>query len=73
MAPILQESKVQGVVCGLRDITERKQMEQGLRAALEKEKELNELKSQFSSMVSHEFRTPLAIVLKIYCNATVTE
>jgi signal transduction histidine kinase len=63
LAAIFQENKIHDVVCGLRDITERKQMEQGLRAALEEERELSELKSRFSSMVSHEFRTPLAIIL----------
>jgi signal transduction histidine kinase len=34
-----------------------------LKMALEKEKELNELKSRFVSMASHEFRTPLATIL----------
>lgn len=31
--------------------------------ALDREKEMNELKSKFVSMASHEFRTPLSIVL----------
>ena len=45
------------------NITDRKNAEQKLVIALEKEKQLNELKSRFVSMASHEFRTPLSTVL----------
>lgn len=45
------------------DITARKQAEEEVRQALEKEKELNELKSRFISMTSHEFRNPLNSIL----------
>lgn len=46
-----------------RDITERKKAEAEMRHALAKEKELNELKSEFVSMVSHEFGNPLNTVI----------
>ncbi len=45
------------------DISEKKIAETELRATLKKEMELNELKSRFVSMASHEFRTPLSAVL----------
>jgi PAS domain S-box-containing protein len=57
------------------DITERKQAEVQIRQALEREKELNQLKSYFISMTSHQFRTPLtkilgsAELLKSYSNS----
>ncbi|HEX5024361.1 MAG TPA: PAS domain-containing sensor histidine kinase [Agriterribacter sp.] len=45
------------------DISERIKTEENLLKSLEKEKELNELKSRFVSLASHEFRTPLSTVL----------
>jgi PAS domain S-box-containing protein len=44
------------------DITTLKRAEDDIRNNLQKEKELNELKSQFVSIASHEIRTPLASI-----------
>ena len=52
-----------GVIIALHDITPRKNAEQEMLAALQREKELNELKTRFVSTVSHEFRTPLSTIL----------
>lgn len=45
-----------------RQVVKRQEMK-AFKTSLEKEKELNELKLSFFSMVSHEFRTPLSIIL----------
>lgn len=44
-------------------IIERKKAEEEVHKALERERELNELKTKFVSIASHEFRTPLSTVL----------
>ena len=48
------------VLVFLREISERKRHELGVLANLARERQLSEMKSQFISVASHEFRTPLA-------------
>jgi PAS domain S-box-containing protein len=52
---------ISGVVVVFWDISERRQTEL-LQKALEKEQEVNHLKSLFISTVSHEFRNPLTVI-----------
>ena len=47
----------------LRDISGRKQVESEIRKALEKERQLNNLKTRLVRTISHEYRTPLATIL----------
>ncbi len=47
----------------VRDISDRKRIEQELRQSLQKERELSELKSRLITTISHEYRTPLTSIL----------
>ncbi|WP_431209533.1 PAS domain S-box protein [Puia sp. P3] len=58
------ETKVEQRTLILREaLQELEKSQKELHEALDKERELNEIKSRFVSMASHEFRTPLSTVL----------
>ncbi len=46
-----------------KEVKHRKELESQAKQALDKERELNQLKSRFISIASHEFRTPLSGIL----------
>ncbi len=56
------KGNVVAVIGSARNITKLKKLEKALNLALNNEKNLNKLKTQFISTVSHEFRTPLTSI-----------
>ncbi len=58
-----EEGEINNLLLVEQDITKNKTLELDLEKSLAKEKSLNELKSRFVSMASHEFRTPLSSIL----------
>ena len=56
------DGTILGYVGAVEDITNLKQAEAEMLKSLERERELNNLKSRFITLTSHEFRTPLAVI-----------
>ena len=64
VAPVCDEAEqIRNVVVVQEDITEQKQYEQSLRAAMETANAANAAKSEFLANMSHEIRTPLNAVI----------
>lgn len=63
------EGRIVGLVSVARDITQRNEQQQALvereklNVALEKERELSDLKTRMMSRIAHEFRTPLSKIM----------
>ncbi|MEB3120495.1 MAG: PAS domain S-box protein [Snowella sp.] len=60
---LIEYSETRYIQIIVRDISDRKKAELEIQNALIKERELNELKTQFIDVASHEFRTPLTVIL----------
>ncbi|NPV67436.1 MAG: PAS domain S-box protein [Anaerolineae bacterium] len=63
LSPIVEQGgRLAGIICTLRDISLRKQLEAQLRQAMEQAMKMNEMKSRYLSMAAHDLRNPLAVI-----------
>lgn len=58
-----EQGNFKHILSTISDISKQIQYERKVALALAREKELSEMKSQFISMATHEFRTPLSTIL----------
>lgn len=62
--PLIEgDGEIRRILFVYNNITHQKNIEKKIRKSLKKEHQLNNLKSQFISTASHEFRTPLSAIL----------
>jgi signal transduction histidine kinase len=57
------ENQIGKILVVFQNISQHKKLEQSLYSSIDQERKLNELKSRFVTMASHEFRTPLSTIL----------
>jgi PAS domain S-box-containing protein len=64
LVPIKSDDGQMSSILGIsRDITEQKKTDDALQRSLQNERKLGEMRSNFFSMTSHQFRTPLSTIL----------
>jgi len=58
-----EKGGIAGYIKITRDISEQMKTQEEMKQALRREKDLNEMKSRFVTLASHEFKTPLSVIL----------